>query len=71
VYNYHDSQAYVYKRSGILSRLDGLGVEWLDMVFGVAMWRCVIYRTLCGSHFMVIEHNWVVLAYNFNIVNRC
>jgi hypothetical protein len=26
VYNYHDSRAYGYKRSGILSRLDGLDV---------------------------------------------
>jgi hypothetical protein len=28
VYDYHDSRAYDYKRSMILSRLVGLGVEW-------------------------------------------
>jgi hypothetical protein len=28
VYNYHDSRACSFKRSGILSRLDGLDVEW-------------------------------------------
>jgi hypothetical protein len=30
VYNYHDSRACSYKRSGILSRLDGLvmGMVW-------------------------------------------
>jgi hypothetical protein len=32
VYNYYDSRACYYKRSRILSRLDGLGVEWLDMI---------------------------------------
>jgi hypothetical protein len=46
VYNYHDSRACSYKRSGILSRLYGLGVEWFWL-------SCVIYRiplwiTLCG-----------------------
>jgi hypothetical protein len=35
VYSYHDSRACGYKWSGILSRLDGLGVGWLDMVYGV------------------------------------
>jgi hypothetical protein len=35
VYNYHDSQAYSYKRSEILSRLDGLGVKWFG--FGLAV----------------------------------
>jgi hypothetical protein len=30
VYNYHDSRACKYMRSGILSRLVGLGVEWFD-----------------------------------------
>jgi hypothetical protein len=32
VYNYHDSRACGYKRSGILSRLDGFGCI---MVLGV------------------------------------
>jgi hypothetical protein len=32
VYNYHDSRVGGYNRSVILSRLDGLGVEWLDTV---------------------------------------
>jgi hypothetical protein len=28
MYNYHDSRAYSYKRSGILSRLNGLDELW-------------------------------------------
>jgi hypothetical protein len=35
VYNYHDSRAYDYKWSRIISRLDGLGVEWFG--FGLAV----------------------------------
>jgi hypothetical protein len=35
VYNYHDSRACGNKWSGILSRLDGLGVEWFG--FGLAV----------------------------------
>jgi hypothetical protein len=34
VYNCHDSRAYGYKQSGILSRLVGLGWEWY--CFGLA-----------------------------------
>jgi hypothetical protein len=34
VYDCHDSRAYDYKRSGILSRLVGLGWDWND--FGLA-----------------------------------
>jgi hypothetical protein len=39
VYNCHDSRAHIQERSGILSRLDGLGMVWngmVGMVFGVA-----------------------------------
>jgi hypothetical protein len=35
VYNYLDSRACGYKRSEILSRLDGLSVEWF--CFGLAV----------------------------------
>jgi hypothetical protein len=35
VYNYHDSRACGYKRSEILSKLVGLGVEWSG--FGLAV----------------------------------
>jgi hypothetical protein len=28
VYNYHDSRAYDYKRSGILPRIEGMVWEW-------------------------------------------
>jgi hypothetical protein len=54
VYNNHDSRAYSYKRSRILSRLVGLGVEWFGL--GLAVWSYVIYRiplwiTLCGILF--------------------
>jgi hypothetical protein len=41
VYKY-DSQACGYKRSGMLSRLDGLDVEWFS--FGLSVWGYVIYR---------------------------
>jgi hypothetical protein len=34
VYNSHDSHAYDYKRSGILSRLVGFGCGWFG--FGLA-----------------------------------
>jgi hypothetical protein len=35
--------------------------------FGLALRSCVIYRNpLCGSHFMVIKLNWIVIAYNYN-----
>jgi hypothetical protein len=40
VYNYYDSQACGYKRSGILPIIEGmkLGMEWFwDMVYGVAV----------------------------------
>jgi hypothetical protein len=51
VYNYYDSRTYSYKRSEILSRLDGLGYG-----FSLAEWSYVIYRTplwimLCGIFF--------------------
>jgi hypothetical protein len=53
VYNYHDSRACGYKRFGILSRLNGLVVEWFGHGFDLAVCNCVIYRIplwimLCG-----------------------
>jgi hypothetical protein len=39
VYNYHDSRAYDYKRSGILSRLVG---------FGCALFWFWFWFSLCG-----------------------
>jgi hypothetical protein len=50
VYNYHDSRACGYKWSRILSRLNGLGMEWLNMVFGIALWNRVL---LCRSYFVI------------------
>jgi hypothetical protein len=72
VYNYHDSRACSYKRSGILSRLADLGVEWYG--FGLAVWSCMIYRiplqiTLCGI--LLIQLNWLALAYIFNLESKC
>jgi hypothetical protein len=54
MYNYHDSRACGYKRSGILSRLEGLGVGMVGYGFSGAVWSYVIYRTplwimLCGN----------------------
>jgi hypothetical protein len=44
VYNYHDSRAYGYKRSGILSGLDGM--VW----FGYGSWcsLCESFVILCA-----------------------
>jgi hypothetical protein len=44
MYNYHDSRACSYKWTRILSRVDGLGVEWFG--FG-----------LCNTHFL---HNKII-----------
>jgi hypothetical protein len=69
VYNYHDSRACYYKRSGILPTIEGMVMEWFwygygyGMVldrddFGIALGRCVIYSNpICGSHFMEIKFN--------------
>jgi hypothetical protein len=70
VYNYYDSRACGYKRSGVLFQLDGLGMEWFSFGFALAVWSCVIYRILlwiplCGI--FLFQLNWVVLAYNLNI----
>jgi hypothetical protein len=48
VYNYHDSRACGYKWSGILSRIDGLGVEWFG--FGLC---CV---KLCDLQNPLVDH---------------
>jgi hypothetical protein len=43
VYNYHDSRACGYKRSGILFRLDGMDENEMVLVYPV--WNRMIYRT--------------------------
>jgi hypothetical protein len=37
VYNYHDRRACGYKRSGILLKIEGMGMEWLWNGFGMVM----------------------------------
>jgi hypothetical protein len=37
MYNYHDSRAYGYKRSGILFGLVGIGLVWLWMGMGMGL----------------------------------
>jgi hypothetical protein len=69
VYNYHDSRDCGYKKSKILSRLDGYGMDRYG--FYIALWNRVI---LCAPLWIIlydilIDLNWVVLAYNFNLVN--
>jgi hypothetical protein len=72
VYNYHDCRACGYKRSGILFWLDGMvwmGMDW----FWSSLCGCrMIYRTpLWIILWKLIQHNWVVLAYSYNIEDRC
>jgi hypothetical protein len=39
VYNYHDSRACSYKRSGVLPRIEGMVMEWF--VYSMVMeWFC-------------------------------
>jgi hypothetical protein len=47
VYNYHDSRAYGYKRSGILTGLVGIGLVWLWMVIGL------------GETCQVVKQHWL------------
>jgi hypothetical protein len=70
MYNYHDSRACSYNQFGILSRLDGLDVECIGYGFGLAVWSI---EPPCEPHCVVylIELNWVVLAYNYNLVSKC
>jgi hypothetical protein len=67
VYNCHDSCAYGYKRSGILSRLVGLGWDWYG--FGLACVESYDLKNSFVDHTLriLIQLNWIVLAYNFNI----
>jgi hypothetical protein len=48
VYNYHESRACGYKQSGILSRLDGLHVEWFGFGLSCVIYRIPLWITLCG-----------------------
>jgi hypothetical protein len=61
VYNYHDSQACGYTRSGVLPRIDGMVWEWfcygmvmawywIEIIFGVAVWSYVIYSNPFVDH---------------------
>jgi hypothetical protein len=70
VYNYHDSRAYGYKRSGILFWLDGL--DETGMILVKPLWNlcyyfvplCVFVIILCDIFkYNLIE---VVLTYNSN-----
>jgi hypothetical protein len=49
LYNYHDSQAYGYKWSGILSRLDG--TVWMS--YGSWCSLCGNFLILCA---LFVEH---------------
>ncbi len=67
VYNYHDSRAYSYKRSGILFWLDGFGWEWggIGQAFVESLWLlCAFVAILCD----ILKYNLigVVLTYNSN-----
>jgi hypothetical protein len=72
VYNYHDSRACGYKRYGILSRLDGLYVKYLEwfLCSSCGLVRSIVTHFLDHTLRILIQLNWVVLAYNYNLVNR-
>jgi hypothetical protein len=44
VYNYHDSQACIYKRSGILPRIEGMVWFWFSCV------------KLCDLYIPLVDH---------------
>jgi hypothetical protein len=50
VYNYHDSRACSYKRSGFLSRLDGIG-------FGESVRLCVNLCFLLDNNICIMLDN--------------
>jgi hypothetical protein len=59
VYNYHDSQACGYERSGILIRLDGY---WMGFGFGESVRPCVnlcllLHNNLC----LLLDNNLCLL----------
>jgi hypothetical protein len=70
VYNYHDSRACDYKRSGILPRIEGMVWEWDGWIwFGTTLWYCVIlcalcdpFVHLCGSNFMPLCAFMIILC---------
>jgi hypothetical protein len=68
VYNCHGSRAYDYKRSEILFWLDG--VVWMRMWwFWSSLCKVIWSIELIFYHTLkLIQHNLIVLAYNFNIV---
>jgi hypothetical protein len=73
VYNCHDSHAYDYKRSGILSRLVGFGCGMVWFGFCLACVESYDLSNPSVDHTcrILIQLNWVVITYNFNIVIWC
>jgi hypothetical protein len=66
VYNYHDSCASV--TSGLESSFDKmvwLGMGWFWSSLCETVWSI---EPLLDHTLRLIQHNWVVLAYNFNVV---
>jgi hypothetical protein len=67
VYNYHDSRACGYKRSGILFWLDGFGWEWgeIGQNFVGSLWLLCAFVAILWD---ILKYNLigVVLTYNFN-----
>jgi hypothetical protein len=51
VYNYHDSRAYGYKWSGILTGLVGIGLIWLWI--GISL----------GDTCQVVRQHWLEICY--------
>jgi hypothetical protein len=64
VYNYHDSRACSYKRSGILSRLDG----YLDEIgFGESVRLCVNLCFLLDNNLCLLLNNNLCLLLDNNL----
>jgi hypothetical protein len=55
VYNYHDSRAYGYKRSGILPRIEGMVGEWDSfLVLCNPLCPFVSFVTLCAPLWIIL-----------------
>jgi hypothetical protein len=65
-YNYHDSWAYGYKQSRILSGIEGMVWVWNGLVFGLAVWSIESPYGSCCVVYLLIQLNVGSLAYNFN-----
>jgi hypothetical protein len=69
VYNYHDSRACGYNRSGILFWLDGMDGNAVELV--EPLWNLCDYFVPVWPYFVIYLNStwWVVSACNFDLIN--